>query len=370
MFIFVAVVVTDPNEFHKVLRKEGPLPFGAVQTEWPFHEFFKDQKSPLANFFTRDENWKKLRRFMQTDLLSPQAAKGYVPGMVEAAQLASKGIDKNTSDLSSFMARVSFDLFSSVIFGELTNLAAGTDKDATNVEFCEASQNALECLFPIMMSVSSLPLKKLGIKTSKYQYMERELLRSRELAFAKVQNFRERKQRGQLTERELASYASLSIDRQLAARGTDESVSDQEVSEIIVLALSAAIDTTSAVLNWCLVHLAMNPQVQEKLYQEISQNVMSNPRGPFLTEHVLTKASSPFLHAIMRENHRLTPPVPISITKDNATGDVEVHGVTFAKGSKFVLDARSAGMDPIVWELTVWILLSLNNGLTMPSKNG
>ena len=67
-----------------------------------------------------------------------------------------------------------------------------------------------------------------------------------------------------------------------------------------------------------------------------------------MTEDVLTKASSPYLHAIMRENHRLTPPVPISITKDNATGDVEVHGVTFAKGSKFVLDARSAGMDPII----------------------
>jgi len=49
----------------------------------------------------------------------------------------------------------------------------------------------------------------------------------------------------------------------------------------------------------------------------------------------------------MRENHRLTPPVPISITKDNATGDVEVHGVTFAKGNMFVLDARSSGMDPV-----------------------
>ena len=72
------------------------------------------------------------------------------------------------------------------------------------------------------------------------------------------------------------------------------------------------------------------------------------PRGPFLTEDVLNKVSSPYIHAIMRENHRLTPRVPISITKDPATGYVDVHGVTFAKGSKFVLDARSAGMDPII----------------------
>jgi len=280
--------------------------------------------------------------------LSPQAAKGYVPGMVEAAQLASSRIDHYSLDICAFMARVSFDLFSSVIFGELTNLAAGTDKDAINFEFCETTQNALSSMIPITMSVSSLPLKKIGIKTSKYQYMEREFTRSRELAFAKVQNFRERKQRGELTERELASYASLAIDRQIAARGTDECVSDQEVSEIIVLALTAAIDTTSALLSWCLVHLAMNPQVQEKLYQEISHNVMSNPLGPILTENALTKTSAPYLHAIMRENHRMTPPVPISITKDNATGDVEVHGVSFTKDSFFLLDARSAGMDPII----------------------
>jgi len=70
-----------------------------------------------------------------------------------------------------------------------------------------------------------------------------------------------------------------------------------------IFALSAAIDTTSALLSWCLVHLAMNPQVQENLYLEILQHVISNPRGPLLTEDVLTNASSPYIHAIMRENH-------------------------------------------------------------------
>ena len=41
--------------------------------------------------------------FFQNDLLSPAAAKGYIPGMIEAAQLASKGAPSIADNMNYFL---------------------------------------------------------------------------------------------------------------------------------------------------------------------------------------------------------------------------------------------------------------------------
>lgn len=60
---------------------------------------------------------------------------------------------------------------------------------------------------------------------------------------------------------------------------------------------------------------------------------------------MLSKNAAPYLHAVLRENHRLTPALPINLQKDNAAGEVEIHGENFNKGTMFALDSRSLGMD-------------------------
>jgi len=89
----------------------------------------------------------------------------------------------------------------------------------------------------------------------------------------------------------------------------------------------------------------MNQEVQQTLYQEISRNLVNFETG-MVSEAMLTKAASPYLHAVIRENHRMTPAVTITLLKDNAKSDVEIHGVTIPKGNQFVLDSYSIGMDP------------------------
>ena len=51
-------------------------------------------------------------KFFQNDLLSPAAAKGYIPGMIEAAQLASKGAPSIADNMNYFLNCCAFDLFS------------------------------------------------------------------------------------------------------------------------------------------------------------------------------------------------------------------------------------------------------------------
>lgn len=170
--------------------------------------------------------------------------------------------------------------------------------------------------------------------------MEKNLDISREIAFAKVDSFRKKKEGGLLNENEEASYYARALDRQKAV----EDITDQEVSEISVMALTAALDTTSSVMNWTLIHLALNPNVQERLYEETAANVRR--AGGQLDESCLAKSAAPYLHSVMRENQRITPPVALNLFKDNAASEVEIHGEKIPKDSVFILDTYTIGMSP------------------------
>jgi len=69
-------------------------------------------------------------------------------------------------------------------------------------------------------------------------------------------------------------------------------------------------------LNWCIIHLAMNKDVQEKLFTEISCNVTGDSR---LTEDYFSKSNSPYLNAVLRENHRISPPIAFNLIKENVS---------------------------------------------------
>ena len=105
-----------------------------------------------------------------------------------------------------------------------------------------------------------------------------------------VQNF----EKGELDEFEQGSYLARALKRQ-SEEGSDVSV--QEVLDLVFAGLHAAIDTTSCSLNWTLIHLALNPSVQEKLSTECTGA---------LDAHV---AELEYLNAFLREQHRMTPVV-------------------------------------------------------------
>ena len=97
-------VLNNPNEMQKIIRQERtnkPYPRGVFASEWPVLKWFRTRNSPLGvgvdeeddhlGFSGRGDTWKRLRTFLQTDMLSPQASNSYIPSMVQAAQLASQG---------------------------------------------------------------------------------------------------------------------------------------------------------------------------------------------------------------------------------------------------------------------------------------
>jgi len=182
-------------------------------------------------------------------------------------------------------------------------------------------------------------LFKLGIKTSVYNEMAQSFDTAFTIAEKKYHAFRKRHDKQDLTEAEKSSYLGRAIIRQ-SEEGSN--ISEQELVEIIKISLGAGVDTTSSMLSWNMVHLALNAVVQDKLYSELAE---ATQKHGGLNAESLRKANVPYLHAVLRETHRLTPAVPITIFKENSLAEVEIHGSTIPKDSLFALDGYSVGMD-------------------------
>ncbi|KAL7511310.1 hypothetical protein ACHAXN_011079 [Cyclotella atomus] len=346
-------VITDANEMQKVIRQERasqPYPRGVVESEWPLVHWLRSKNSILGKgindaedaigFAGRGETWKRVRNFLQTDMLSPQSARGYIPIMAHAAQLASVGAPSSTADLNAYTNRCSFDLFTALMFGSLSKMAdPSTGRDAENIEFCNAAVHGMDQMLKQMTSPLHVILYKFGFTSGMYHEMAKAFETAFGIAEKKYVQFRQRYENGELTEAEQSSYLGRAILRQ----EEDESIREEELAEIIKVALTAAIDTTSSLLSWNMLHLALNPEVQETLHAEL---VESTTKHGGLNAESLRKANVPYLHAVLRETHRLTPAAPLTIFKENALSDLEIHGSIIPKNSLIVLDAHSVGIDP------------------------
>ena len=338
--------INDPNEMIKVLRNEGAYPRGGVSSLQPFIKWSKDRNLTIAagednGFFGQGETWRTVRTFMQSDLLSPQAAKGYVPAIVEAAQDASKAAPYYEDDLNTYLNYCAFDMFQTVMFGEQTKTAdPNTPTDPINKEFVDNSVLSLALMVYQIFDKTEAIKGGMGIVTPTYKRFEAAMDRVNEIANDKILAFKQKWEQGELNEAEKASYVAHAFERQKDG----ESVSTETMTEVSMLALNAGVDTTSTFICWAMVHLSLNLEVQEKLYEELKQSLEEN--GGILTSEMLSKTKSPYLHAVLRESHRLTPVHPTTMMKGNSTKDIEIHGQTFPKGSLFQFDAYSKGIDP------------------------
>lgn len=338
--------LTEPKEMIKVLRQEGAYPRGGISSLTPFIKWCKENGLSLAQgedngFFGQGDTWRTARTFLQSDMLSPHAARGYVPGMVEAAEIASKGADHYADDMNTYLHYCAFDMFQTIMFGELTKVSdPSTPTDPVNEEFVENSVTSLALMVRQIFDKNEAIKGQMGITTPMYKEFDTAMQTVNKIANDKISAFKAKWERGELSDAEKSSYIALAFERQKA----DKTVSSQQMAEIVMFSLNAGVDTTSTFIAWAMVHLGLNSDVQEKLYEELKSNL--NENGGTLTSDMLSKAKSPYLHTVLRESHRISPVHPTVMMKSNSTDEIEIHGAKFPKGTLFSFDSFSLGMDP------------------------
>eukprot|EP00439_Symbiodinium_sp_Y106_P042571 s2954_g5.t1 len=102
----------------------------------------------------------------------------------------------------------------------------------------------------------------------------------------------------------------------------------------------AGLDTTYNVLMWAMINLAQNPEAQQKLREEIYE--VLGPSGNFTREKL---SAMPYLKAVMRDSHRLTPVVE-SITFRYIDSDLDLCGYSVPAGTRIDMGSAIIQRDP------------------------
>jgi cholestanetriol 26-monooxygenase len=333
-------VIQDPKLMLKVIQQEGKYPFGQAELQWAFVKYIHKDGTAAKGLVGNGQDWKWVRSFLQNDLLSPAAAKRYLPGLIKAAQYSSKGAQKYALEgkLNEYLLLASFDMFITALMGSfprITDPSAQTLQE--DVEFCKHVVNTLRLSGKLTTSPSEILKNKIGIESSVYKEFNHHADQTMKIARDKLDRFITKRETGVLTSEEESCYFYNAIERQKS----NPSISLNDARDISAGLMLASVDTTGGMLSWMLCHLAQNPDVQENIFKEL-QLCLENGKLVPLTFDI---KNSPYLNAFIREVHRITPSNPIMIKRVDS--DLEMYGEILGPGTKIVLDTYSPGIDPI-----------------------
>lgn len=335
-------IVQDPKEMMKVLRVEGKYPTSSVQDLWSFQQMHLDYDyGRPKEILGHGEDWRLIRNFLQSDLLAPQSANRYLPGILETVPYISKGMPRYASDLNNFLQMASFDMFCSVLLGIYPRI---TDPDAVvdpaDKEFCTNVAKMISGGARITMFPGETILYKLGIKSKSYKELYKSFVLAQEYGMNKIAELEKKKELGTLTQSEESSYWNQALDRWKLG---DTDLTKEEVNRICLILFNASVDTTSGKTAWHLLHLGLNEEAQEKLYQEVYQHTQKADGK--ITPEYFAASNSPYLAAVLRESNRLSCPTNTTPMR-RIDREVEIHGHILPVGSVVGFDQIGKSRDP------------------------
>jgi len=343
----LVVVCVDPVEYVNVLQNEGRNPIGLAQNAWLLAAVMEHTDSTIKNFFTQGEEWRRIRTATQKSLLSPSKVNGWMSGICKAAADASPGFERNKDQLQVFGYQCSFDVFSVVIFGQLMKTAIG-ETDSEHKCFCEDVNYLIEELGSLGFSPREILLYKIGLHSPRLRKWVKTFEATAQRCQVLINEFLKKRSRKELNEFELQSYMSANLTY---GEESKKSLTEQEFKDMTTFLLIASVDTTSSILQWVLIHLALYPKVQAKVRNEILSQVSQSGSSEELAE-VMRKGvrkQLPYLNTVIREVHRVRPALAWTAIKEPQC-DIDLGGYSIPAGVPCQLDLFCLQNDPGIVE--------------------
>jgi cytochrome P450 len=308
---------------------------GAIQTQWPTTDWLKERDYGLAGLYGRGADWKRLRGFLQKDLLSPMSAKEYLPVILDGAKKASAKattVIQQEGGITPMLNFAAMDMFMNILLGS-DEMMSKEDY----VMFCHKGVEVLHDVPNIQRSPWENMARKIGFRTSAIKKFSHSLETADDIAQRQLKGFIKRMKEGDLKEEEKQSYFYKAMLRQ---PGSD--VTEEEVIQMSMILMLASVDTTAGKLGWNILQLALNPHVQEELYQQVHRAAQQEGG---LTPSIFEDSEIPLLKQVIRETHRCTPALPMDVIKQLGE-ETTVYGATLPAGSIIMFDSLTHQMNP------------------------
>ncbi|XP_023246794.1 probable cytochrome P450 6a14 isoform X1 [Copidosoma floridanum] len=335
------LVINDPELIRQILIKD----FNKFRDRGLY---FNEKIDPLSGhlFFLPGEKWRRLRA-----KLSPIFTSGKLKQMFpllkeigdDLVKVCDKTIDKDdVIELKSMIGRYTADTISSTAFGfnckSLDNPENEFKRHLLMVFDQSPLKNAL-AFVPIVLDVLRIP------------FTPYEVIRFFSKLFEDMVNQRQqsnvvRKDFVNLL-MQLMDKGILEEDDKSTQNGSSKDSNNEKLSLVQAQAQAfvffvAGYETTSSTITYCLYELAMNPDIQEKVHEEIDE-VCSKPGG-ITYERVMNEFE--YLHMVFCETLRKHPSLAFLNRVCIEDYNIPNSNVTLEKGTGVIVPVSGLQRDP------------------------
>ncbi|KAG7032949.1 Cytochrome P450 77A3, partial [Cucurbita argyrosperma subsp. argyrosperma] len=330
------IILSGADLIHEALIKRGPA-FASRPAENPTRIVFSCNKFSV-NAAVYGSLWRSLRRNMVENMLSSSSLKEF------------HDVRKNAID--NLVERIRADAAANggavwvlknarfAVFCILLAMCFGLEMDEESVEKMD------QVLKTVLITVDPriddfLPILRPFFSKQRKRAME---VRKEQIEFV-VQFINRRKKALQNPGSDInaTSFSYLDTLFDLKVDGRESSPTDAELVTLCSEFLNGGTDTTAAAIEWGIAELITNPNIQNKLHEEIKQTVGDRK----VEESDVEKL--PYLQAVVKELLRKHPPTYFTLTH-SVTEATKLGGYDIPVEANVEIYLAGISKDPEVWK--------------------
>ena len=231
-----------------------------------------------------------------------------------------------------WFSRMTLEVILSTAFGVDTSIQLGENKELlekAKALFQIPTILRMIARLPLGSSIFRLILSRRGNPAEYLKEVAEDIIKSR-------------RQQG-LTGRKDLLHLMMTANEETTVEGVSK-LSDEEIIAQSIVFLLAGYETSSNTLSFTLYHLAVNPDVQDKLRKEIIEAMESNAKKPLYD----VAQSIEYLDCVIMESQRLCPPV--SQVNRECSEDYDLNGIHIPAGTEILIPIYALHHDPDAWQ--------------------
>ncbi|KAF3451695.1 hypothetical protein FNV43_RR07791 [Rhamnella rubrinervis] len=333
------IIITSPELIHEALVQRGPE-FASRPADSPIRLVFSVGKCAI-NSAEYGPLWRTLRRNFVTELINPTRIKQCSWIRNWAFEYHMKRLHKEASE-NGFVEVMSNCRLT--ICSVLICLCFGAKISEDRIKIIE---NVLK---DVMLTTAAKLPDFLPVLTPLFRRQVREAkeLRKKQMEcltplLRKRRAFLEsgRREDDEMASPPGAAYIDSLFELEAPGRGR---LGEEELVTLCSEAINAGTDTSATTVEWALLHLVTNQEIQEKLYKEIVGFV---GKDGVITENDVEKMR--YLGAVVKETFRRHPPSHFLLSHA-AVRETELGGYTIPADANVEFYTAWVTEDPNVWK--------------------
>ncbi|WZY72881.1 hypothetical protein YC2023_005121 [Brassica napus] len=282
--------------------------------------------------------WRTLRRNLTSEILHPSRVRSYSHARRWVLEILSGRFRKHGNEEEPI---VIVDHFHYAMFALLALMCFGDKLGEEQIKEVGYVQRRMLLNFSRFNILNLFPkLTKLIFKSKWEEFLQ--IRREQEDVLLPLIRARRK-----IVQEENKDYVQSYVDTLLDLELPEEKrkLNENEIISLCSEFLNGGTDTTATTLQWIMANLVKNPEIQERLYQEIKG--VAGEEAKEIEEEEAHKM--PYLKAVVLEGLRRHPPghmvLPHSVTEDTVLGGYKIP----KKGTVNFMVAE-IGRDPAVWD--------------------